>query len=88
LKRFDSSLYFITDSTGFSEEEFLFRVEKALKGGVTLMQLREKEKTTVRENWYRGIVGFYQPEGYAKEPEQDVTVELLRDLLAKIEPDG
>jgi len=46
LKRFDSSLYFITDSTGFSEEEFLFRVEKALKGGVTLMQLREKEKTT------------------------------------------
>ena len=27
-------------------DEFLFRVEKALKGGVTLVQLREKEKTT------------------------------------------
>ncbi|MBQ7953767.1 MAG: thiamine phosphate synthase [Clostridia bacterium] len=46
LKTFDTSLYFITDSTGFSEEEFLNRVEDALKGGVTIMQLREKDKTT------------------------------------------
>ena len=46
MKQFDPSLYFITDSTGFSEEEFLFRVEQALKGGVTLLQLREKEKST------------------------------------------
>lgn len=44
--KFDSSLYFITDSTGYSEEEFLFRVEQALQGGVTLLQLREKGKTT------------------------------------------
>ena len=43
---FDSKMYFITDSTNYSEEEFLLRVEEALKGGVTLMQLREKEKTT------------------------------------------
>lgn len=43
---FDSRLYFITDSTGVEESEFLNRVEKALKGGVTLLQLREKEKTT------------------------------------------
>ena len=43
---FDSRLYFITDSAGFEESEFLNRVEKALKGGVTLLQLREKEKTT------------------------------------------
>ena len=42
----DTTLYFITDSTGFGEEEFLKRVEEALKGGVTLLQLREKEKTT------------------------------------------
>lgn len=42
----DTSLYFITDSNGFSEEEFLFRVEASLRGGVTLLQLREKEKTT------------------------------------------
>lgn len=44
--KFDSGMYFITDSTGFSEEEFLFRIEEALKGGATLLQLREKEKTT------------------------------------------
>ena len=46
MKNFDTSLYFITDSTGFSEEEFLFRVEQALKGGATMLQLREKEKST------------------------------------------
>ena len=45
MKRFDSSLYFITDSTGFTEEEFLRRVERALMGGVTLLQLREKNRT-------------------------------------------
>lgn len=45
-KTFDTSLYFITDSTGFSEEEFLHRVEDALQGGVTIMQLREKDKST------------------------------------------
>ncbi|MBQ7965506.1 MAG: thiamine phosphate synthase [Ruminococcus sp.] len=46
MKKFDTSLYFITDSTNYTEEEFLFRVEQALMGGVTLLQLREKEKTT------------------------------------------
>ena len=44
--KFDSSMYFITDSTNYSEEEFLYRVEQALMGGVTLLQLREKDKTT------------------------------------------
>ena len=46
MKKFDTSLYFITDSTNYDETEFLFRVEEALKGGVTLLQLREKEKST------------------------------------------
>lgn len=46
MKKLDTSLYFITDSTGYSEDEFLNRTEEALKGGVTLLQLREKEKTT------------------------------------------
>jgi len=45
MRKFDSSLYFITDSTNYGEEEFLYRVEQALKGGVTLLQLREKEKS-------------------------------------------
>ena len=46
MKNFDPTLYFITDSTNYTEEEFLLRVEQALKGGATLLQLREKEKST------------------------------------------
>ncbi len=46
MKKLNTKLYFITDSTGFSEYEFLHRVEQALAGGATLLQLREKEKTT------------------------------------------
>lgn len=46
MKELNTKLYFITDSTGFTEEEFLRRIEEALKGGVTLVQLREKNKTT------------------------------------------
>ena len=46
MRDFDPSLYFITDSTNYTEEEFLYRVEQALKGGATLLQLREKEKST------------------------------------------
>ncbi|MEE1283022.1 MAG: thiamine phosphate synthase [Acutalibacteraceae bacterium] len=46
MEKFDTSLYFITDSSGFSEEEFLSRIEQALMGGVTILQLREKDKTT------------------------------------------
>lgn len=46
MRKIDSSLYFITDSTNYGEEEFLYRVEQALKGGVTLLQLREKDKST------------------------------------------
>lgn len=46
MKNFDPSLYFITDSTNYSEEEFLRRVEQGLIGGATLVQLREKEKST------------------------------------------
>jgi len=46
MKELNTKLYFITDSTNYGEEEFLFRVEEALKGGATLLQLREKEKNT------------------------------------------
>ncbi len=44
--KLDTSLYFITDSSGFDEKEFLRIVEEALRGGVTLIQLREKNKST------------------------------------------
>ena len=46
MKRFDTSLYFITDSTLYGEEEFLSRVEAALQGGVTILQVREKNRST------------------------------------------
>lgn len=46
MRKFDPTLYFITDSTNYTEQEFLFRVEQALKGGATLLQLREKDKST------------------------------------------
>ncbi len=42
----DTTMYFITDSTGFQEDEFLARVKAALEGGVTLVQLREKNRST------------------------------------------
>ncbi len=44
MKQFDTSLYFITDSTAYEENEFLRRVEAALQGGVTILQIRERTK--------------------------------------------
>lgn len=41
---FDLTLYLVTDSTGLEEEVFLQKVEAACRGGVTLLQLREKER--------------------------------------------
>ncbi len=46
MRKLDTRLYFITDSTNYTESEFLMRVEAALQGGVTLLQLREKNRTT------------------------------------------
>ncbi len=46
MKTFNTSLYFITDSTGYDENEFLRRVEAALQGGITFLQIREKNKST------------------------------------------
>ena len=46
FKKFDTTLYFITDSTEYDEDEFIYRVKLALRGGVTLVQLREKGKST------------------------------------------
>ena len=46
MKSLNTRLYFITDSSGFSQQEFLRRIEQALEGGVTLVQLREKGKST------------------------------------------
>ena len=40
MKKFDPSLYFITDSTNYTEEEFLYRVEQAL----IKLDLKNEEK--------------------------------------------
>ena len=46
MKNLNTRLYFITDTTPYTEDEFLSRVKAALSGGVTLIQLREKERST------------------------------------------
>ncbi len=42
----NTQLYLVTDSAGLSGDEFLKKVENAILGGVTILQLREKDKTT------------------------------------------
>ena len=46
LERDQLKLYLVTDSTGKSDEEFLKALEDAIEGGVTFVQIREKNKTT------------------------------------------
>lgn len=46
MKKLDTTLYFITDSTFCDAAEFFRRAESACRGGVTLVQLREKNRTT------------------------------------------
>ncbi|HEX3021042.1 MAG TPA: thiamine phosphate synthase [Lachnospiraceae bacterium] len=44
--KIDTTLYLVTDSTYHDEESFLYTIEEACKGGITLLQLREKERST------------------------------------------
>lgn len=46
MRKLDLTLYLVTDSTNMREDEFLSKVEAACKGGITLVQLREKNRTT------------------------------------------
>jgi thiamine-phosphate pyrophosphorylase len=43
--KLDLTLYFVTDSTGLNANEFFRIVNRACDGGVTLVQLREKERS-------------------------------------------
>lgn len=43
MKNFDLSLYLVTNRDGLTDEEFFKTVEEALRGGVSLVQLREKD---------------------------------------------
>lgn len=42
-KKIDYTLYLVTNNNNKSEEEFLNIIEEAAKGGVTMIQIREKE---------------------------------------------
>lgn len=46
LDRKQLKLYLVTDSTDKNDEEFLKALEEAIEGGVTFVQIREKNKTT------------------------------------------
>ena len=46
MKSLDMKLYFITDSTTVPSDCFLPVVEAACKGGATIVQLREKDRST------------------------------------------
>ena len=46
LDKDSMKLYLVTDSTGLTEALFLEKIERALKGGVTMVQIREKDKST------------------------------------------
>ena len=46
MKKLNTTLYFITVSTGLEREDFLRITEAALSGGATMVQIREKNKTT------------------------------------------
>lgn len=46
IEREQMKLYLVTDSTNLAEDIFLKKVEDALRGGVTMLQIREKEKST------------------------------------------
>ena len=45
MKKLDLTLYLVTDSTGIEESKFLEIITQACDGGVTLLQLREKDKS-------------------------------------------
>lgn len=46
IEREQMKLYLVTDSTNLAEDIFMKKVEDALRGGVTMLQIREKEKST------------------------------------------
>lgn len=48
--KFDPRLYLITDRTGLTEDVFLHKIEEACIGGVSLVQLREKNSSLARSD--------------------------------------
>ena len=46
MMNIDYSVYLVTDQFDFTEQEFLDIIEKAIIGGTSIVQLREKNSTT------------------------------------------
>ena len=47
MKKLDLTLYLVTDSTDNTDEDFFSIIEQACEGGITLLQLREKDKSSL-----------------------------------------
>ena len=79
----DYSLYLVTDRTDKTEKEFLNIIEESIKGGVTLIQLREKTASTQE---------FYNIANKVKEITKKYNVPLIIndriDIALAIDADG
>lgn len=77
------TLYLVTNSDGMSEEKFLETILEACEGGVTMVQLREKEASTRR---------FYELAVKVKEITDRYSIPLLIndrvDICLAIDADG
>ena len=67
-------LYAVTDRSWLGDETLYTQVEKALKGGATMIQIREKELDLARIQEMPGIVGYLVQEG-------DTLWDIARDCL-------
>ena len=65
MKRFDTSLYFITDSTLYGEEEFLSRVEAALD--VSMAMVPYDKEQAIRDTVEAGQRGLVNADLFVKE---------------------
>lgn len=79
----DYKLYLVTDRTNKTDEEFLNIIEEAIKGGVTVVQIREKDADTLE---------FYNISNKVKEICSKYNVPLIIndriDIALAIDADG
>ena len=78
MNNLDLSLYLVTNNSE-DEEKFLNIIEESLKGGVSVVQLREKKAETL---------DFYNLALKVKEITQKYNVPLIIDIALAIDADG
>lgn len=83
MKNIDYSLYLVTNRAGKTEEEFITTIEQAILGGVTVVQLREKDLSTGK---------FYRLASKVKELTSKYDIPLIindrLDIALAIDADG